>query len=196
VKSGEQLFDRSQLPGAIVFYERELGRLTRPNRAAWRLGNCPFHKSKSKKSFSVHESGRFRCFGCAAHGPDVVAFVRLRDHCDFPTACQTLGCWADVTPVERIRIDALNREREEQREQAAEAAARARRERLDVRNELHTLVKILRESGERLDELDARGEDESEAAEREWEILRLAFEDLRVTENEYARLSGLEDVWL
>jgi DNA primase len=62
-------FDRSLLPIPAEFYRKEIGSLTRPNRKSWALGNCPFHESKSKKSFSVHlRDGGFICLGCGERG--------------------------------------------------------------------------------------------------------------------------------
>jgi len=60
-------FDKSQLPPARSFYEAELGALSRENGRGWCVGRCPFHESKSGKSFSVNlRSGGFFCFGCNA----------------------------------------------------------------------------------------------------------------------------------
>ena len=87
-------FRRELLPNPRQFYEREIGKLTRPNSKGWCLGRCPFHESKSGKSFAVNvNSGGFTCFGCGSHGGDVIAFVRLSDRCDFRSACQRLGAW-------------------------------------------------------------------------------------------------------
>ena len=67
-------FDRAALPPPRTFYERELGRLSRLSRG-WARGNCPFHKSKSGLSFSVHlDSGGFYCFGSGVKGGDLLAF--------------------------------------------------------------------------------------------------------------------------
>lgn len=87
-------FRKDRLPPARVFYERELGSLSRPNRKGWALGRCPFHKSTSGRSFSVNvDSGEFRCFGCDAHGGDVLSFLRQRDGLSFKDAAQRLGAW-------------------------------------------------------------------------------------------------------
>src|SRR5215831_2608205 len=82
-------FDRSQLPPARSFYERELGELSRPDRRGWAKpkGGCPFHASKSKKSFHVNlDTGGFYCFGCDEKGGDVLQFVRRRYRLSFPEA--------------------------------------------------------------------------------------------------------------
>ncbi len=87
-------FDRSALPPARTFYERELGELRRPDRKGWAKpkAGCPFHASKSKTSFHVHvEHGGFYCFGCDARGGDVIAFVQKRYGLSFPDALQRLG---------------------------------------------------------------------------------------------------------
>ena len=86
-------FRRELLPAAIPFYERELGRLGRPNHAGWCPCRCPFHNSKSGRSFAVHVDGGFICRGCGVRGGDVISFLRLRDGLSFKEACQQLGCW-------------------------------------------------------------------------------------------------------
>jgi CHC2 zinc finger len=95
-------FRKDKLPPAATFYEAELGRLTRPNRKGWYQANCPFHKSKSGKSFAVNsETGAFHCWGCDARGGDIVDFVMLRNSLSFKEACQQLGCWDEAgQPVE------------------------------------------------------------------------------------------------
>jgi CHC2 zinc finger len=79
--------DKSQLPQARSFYEAELGQLSRENRRGWAQTRCPFHESKSGKSFSVNlNSGGFFCFGCNVKGGDPLDFVRLRHGLDFKGA--------------------------------------------------------------------------------------------------------------
>jgi hypothetical protein len=95
-------FQRELLPPARTFYERELGgKLSRPNSKGWAMASCPFHQSKSGKSFSLNiNSGGFHCFGCDAKGGDVLDFVKLRDGVDFPTAARSLGAWdEDGKPI-------------------------------------------------------------------------------------------------
>jgi DNA primase len=81
-------FDRSALPTARTFYEKELGELRRASRGWARpKGGCPFHESKSKASFAINiDSGGFFCFSCGAHGGDVIEFVRQRYDLSFPDA--------------------------------------------------------------------------------------------------------------
>ena len=77
------------LPPAKSFYERELGELRRPDRRGWAKPKCgcPFHASQSKTSFHVNlNTGAFNCFGCDAHGGDILQFVRLRYKLSFPAA--------------------------------------------------------------------------------------------------------------
>src|SRR5690349_19445097 len=83
-------FQRELLPLSRNFYGREIGSLTRPNRKGWALGRCPFHSSRSGKSFGVNlDSGAFFCFGCGAKGADPVAFLMQRDNTDFKTAAKS-----------------------------------------------------------------------------------------------------------
>jgi len=180
-------FDRAALPPTRNFYEAELGRLSRPSRG-WARGNCPFHKSKSGLSFSVHlDSGAFHCFGCGLKGGDVVSFVRLRDRCDFKTACQTLGVWrGDLTPADRLEIERLKLEREWQRQREAERQANDRRERLQLRDELHTSVRLYLHVDGELHEIGPEAEDH-------WGALSSLLDDWRLTESAYCRAAGLED---
>src|SRR2546430_296612 len=94
-------YRRELLPLAQMYYEREIGRLSRPDRKGWARANCPFHKSKSHRSFSVQlHSGAFFCHGCGAKGHDLVAFVMRRDGVTFVEAAKSLGAWARITPEE------------------------------------------------------------------------------------------------
>jgi hypothetical protein len=91
------------LPLPSSFYPPELGKLTRPNRKGYALGRCPFHKSKSGKSFAVNlEHGGFYCFGCGVHG-DMVSFVRQRYKLSFNDARKVLGAGEDAGKVIKPR---------------------------------------------------------------------------------------------
>src|SRR5439155_12107899 len=133
-------FNRESLRDASLFFEQELGRLTRPNSKGWALGRCPFHRSKSGRSFSVNiRSGAFHCWGCDASGGDIVDFVKLRDNCDFKSACQSLGAWrGDITREERRQLDerAAKVRHDRRLQEQAKASERARR--LALRDEIHT----------------------------------------------------------
>jgi hypothetical protein len=97
-------FRKELLPPARGFYEKELGKLGRPNRSGWSPCRCPFHNSKSGKSFAVHSDGAFTCRGCDIKGGDVLSFVQLRYNLSFKAACQQLGAWRaeDNKPSELI----------------------------------------------------------------------------------------------
>jgi hypothetical protein len=186
-------FQKELLPLPKNFYERELGKLTRPSRG-WSRGNCPFHKSKSGVSFSVNlESGGFYCFGCAAKGGDVLAFVRLRDHLSFKAAAQSLGVWADVTVEERRALDQQAQRRTREREQPDAAREAERRRRIQLRDEVHTANSAWKQASFRLSELRKGAaptcEDEEEKG---WEVLSLCLRDLRDTESEYCAAVGLD----
>jgi hypothetical protein len=97
-------FRKDLLPPTRDFYESELGKLTGPNGKGWALGNCPSHKSKSGKSFSVNvDSGAFHCWGCDARGSDIIDFIRLRDGLSFKEACRQLGCWDEAGKPVKVR---------------------------------------------------------------------------------------------
>jgi hypothetical protein len=83
------------LPMPLLFYREQGVKPGRPNHKGWCPGQCPFHNSKSGKSFAVHIDGAFVCRGCGVRGHDVIAFLRLRYDLSFKEACQQLGCWDD-----------------------------------------------------------------------------------------------------
>jgi hypothetical protein len=91
-KSGVGSFCRELLPSPIDVY----GECDRFNRNGWAKlkSGCPFHVSKSKRSFFVHRSGGSKCFGCDWAG-DMIAFVMKRNGLNFRGACQRLGCWRE-----------------------------------------------------------------------------------------------------
>ncbi len=81
------------------FYRLEGEGMPIPKRdAGWTDGGlCPFHPDRRRGNFRVHlDTGAFCCFACGAKGPDVIAFVRLRDGLSFRGALETL---ADVWGV-------------------------------------------------------------------------------------------------
>jgi CHC2 zinc finger len=185
-------FDRTALPPARSFYECEGFTLTRANGKEWCMakGQPPCHKSESGRSFSVSLShGGFRCFGCGAKG-DLIKFVQLRDGCDFVTACKTLGCWRGNTAAEE-RKEIVRREQERQwhRQRDAEQKEAERRERLKLRDELLTTVRILNDLGALLHEVGPVGT----VAESCWSALPLTLDCLRLEQSEYCNLAGLEN---
>jgi len=187
-------FRKEFLPPARSFFEKELGPLGRPNRKGWALGNCPFHKSKSRRSFAVNlDSGAFRCFGCDVRGGDIVSFVMVRDAIPFRIAAQHLGAWQDVSGEQRAELTRQMAKKKKEREQLAKVKEVERIKLLELRDEIHFLAAIQRETSERLRQLlqgaEAVCEDE---AERCWDVLSLVLDDLRLTEDEYMNLAGLD----
>jgi hypothetical protein len=179
-------FIRELLPPPRACYERENGPLG-PERRGWAQGRCPFHKSKSGRSFSVNlATGGFHCFGCDARGGDVIAFVMLRDHISFVEACKTLGCWRNVTADERTAITRRNQEREWNRQRETEQADAERRTRLQVRDELHTTVRLYQQLDGELHEIGPQ-------AEEHWSALPYLLDDWRLTESSYCTVSRLEN---
>jgi len=187
-------FQRELLPSPKSFYEREIGPLTRADRKGWAKGRCPFHNSKSGKSFSANvENGAFYCHGCGAKGGDVLAFIRLRDHLDFKTAAKSLGTWRDVSATERIQLDAAKAQRDREREKAEAAKAAARCKRLELRDQIHVAHRNWQEACARLSEI-KRGSPPVFDGEVEscWSVLSLAFRDFHETESAYCKASGLD----
>jgi hypothetical protein len=181
-------FLRERLPAPRAFYETTLGgKLSCPNRKHWAVGRCPFHPSKTGRSFSVNlQSGGFFCHGCDAHGGDIVQFVRLRDKCSFKEAAQQLGVWDEVLSEDNRRSRAREVRRLEQiRHEREEYERREKSLRMEVRDALHLLERIERESVERLRAFDL----DSTEAEREWAIMALAHELARQDEAAYFLLS-------
>jgi CHC2 zinc finger len=188
---GQQYFSRSQLPVPSNFYSAELGKLTRPSRG-WVRGNCPFHESKSRTSFSINlDSGAFHCFGCGVHGGDVISFVRHRYSLDFKGALRYLRVDSTITwAAESVR--ALRQERERRQAEEAVVEADRLRQRIDVRNWLHLLDRISDQANERLCEL-RQGAPERFAGEEEclWGILADSLPQIREAEQEYFTLAGV-----
>ena len=170
-------FDRALLPPAHSFYERELGRLTRPSRG-WARANCPFHQSKSHTSLSINlDSGGFFCHGCGVKGGDVVAFVRLRNRCSFNMACETLGIRrGSITPAERVEITRRQQDREAQQQREAERKEVERHERLRLREHLHAVDTLYREA----------------IQEHDWQLMSELLPRLREVEAAYCRDAGLD----
>lgn len=189
-------FDRTQLPPARTFYERELGKIGRPDRRGWAPANCPFHKSKSGRSFSVNlDSGGFHCFGCTASGGDVVSFMRKRYNLSFRAACEQLGCWLpngpDPATQQRLREAREARERQQKEEELQ--TAKERQERLAARDTLHGLERDYSTANHRLTQL-RRGQPARYRGEEglAWWFLSDTLPRIREAEFAYRRLAGLE----
>jgi len=184
-------FDPAALPPPRCFYERELGRLS-PERRGWAQGCCPFHKSKSGRSFSVNlGNGAFVCFGCGVRGGDIIAFVRFRDGCGFVEACKTLGAWRHITPSDRLEIVRRNQERTWNRQREIQKAEAERRSRLQLRDELHTTARIYRDLNDGLQNAGPTGIE----SEKYWGALPPTLDCLRLDESAYCRAAQLEDPW-
>jgi len=180
------------LPDPRPFYEAALSpaRFTHANSKGWATSCCPFHKSKSKRSFSINfVTGAFCCFSpdCAVRSGDVIQFVRLLHRCDFRRACQILGVWrdGDLTEQDRAQLEDQQKERERQQQQQAAAVQQARHERLQKRDDVIALAGIMRTAEE---ELDADPQNENW-----WAVAATAFEQLRAAELEYLQASGFSE---
>jgi len=186
--------DRSLLPPAESFYEAEGFKLSRPNSTGWchALGQPPCHVSRSGKSYSINVyHGGWKCFGCDRHG-DQIDYVRLRDGCDFVTACKLLGIYRGALTHEQCReIQARQRERERLRSREEQRQGEERRKRIDLRDRLLRTVKTYQWAEARLYEA---GPDSPESEDL-WALLASALEVWRVEESEYSRACGLEDPW-
>jgi CHC2 zinc finger len=173
-------FEPALLPSPQYFYERELGRLSRHSRG-WAMGKCPFHESKSGRSFAVNlATGGFYCFGCDAKGGDEIDFVRQRDGCDFKTAAKCLGAWVEdgarirPTPREEILVEYLTCDFVID---GVEYLASVKDEPRDYADKIR---RFYREASDRLIEL-SQGDSERDAGERDecWERMACALPELR-----------------
>jgi hypothetical protein len=182
-------FDRSALPPARSFYERELGPL-RPAGRDRATANCPFHKSKSGRSFSVDlVRGLWYCHGCG-FGGDQIKFIMRRDSCDFVSACKILGAWrGNVTADERLEITRRAQEGEWHRRRVAEQKEAERRERLQRRDELLQTVRIYYDLDSLLHELGPVGPE----AEHCWAALPPTLDCWRMEESAYCQSNGQEN---
>lgn len=188
MNGARECFAKQLLPPPRAFYEREIGKLTRPSRG-WSRGRCPFHQSKSGTSFSVNfDSGAFHCFGCEAAGSDIVDFVRLRDRVDFKAACKSLGAWKSATPAETARLksaDADNKRKRERETAKQQAITTARRQ---CAEEMRELEHIIDRTRQRLDS--SSTEQESELA---WQVMANAQDCLNGLYPRYEELCRRED---
>ncbi len=182
-------FDRGALPSARTFYESEVGPL-RPAGRYRATANCPFHRSRSGRSFSVDlTNGLWYCHGCR-FGGDILKFVMRRDSCDFKTACKVLGIWREgITPTERVEINRRAQEREWNRQREIEQKQTERRERLKLRDELHTTVRIYYDLDTLLHELGPAGPE----AESCWSALPPTLDCWRLEESAYCDAAKLEN---
>ena len=173
-------FDKSLLPDARQVYVTELGKLWREDRHGWCAANCPFHESKSKRSFAVNlRSGGFLCRAphCGVKGGDVLDFVKLRYRLDFKGAKNYLRVFDDSTALPAVEtvpaawlhcdftVDGIN----------YRAAVKDEPEN-DPANYRQKIRRFYHDARELLDEL---GPGESEAHEQCWARLACGFDELR-----------------
>jgi hypothetical protein len=195
---GNHHFRKDLLGSPIAFYERELGRLSRPSRS-WASAPCPFHNhdhgKKRRSAFAVRlDTGGFKCLSCDAHGGGIVDFVMLRDHLSFKEAAIKLNAWDAAPSPETVRrLAAQDRERVKQKLADEQSKAERHRERMKLRDYVHTAARIQRETSGRLSELLA-GADPTNDSETEvcWHILALVHDHLRECEAAYMKAAGLE----
>ena len=109
----------------LVDYIGRLVLLRRRGGRHW--GLCPFHAEKTP-SFSVHDRGFFKCFGCGVGG-DLIAFVRRLEELSFAEACDKLARnWGivDFVPTAEDRDRRRRRQAELDRRDEAGEIDRAR----------------------------------------------------------------------
>lgn len=63
---------------------------------------CPFHNDRSPSLSVDLNGGKFHCFGCGAHGGDIIDFHRMLTGCDFKEAVSAIGL---AEPISLPEID-------------------------------------------------------------------------------------------
>jgi hypothetical protein len=178
VTTPAQRFRPDRLPPADVFYAEALGKLSRPAQG-WVRGNCPFHESRSKKSFAVNlDFGGFCCFYCGTKGGDIVAFVMERDGIDFVTAAKKLGCWDDTAKPTRLQKVVVVRDLIlDFKIDGTKYTASVHD---DDRDFIHLLRRIFHRAKDRLGELHRGGLERSEdETELQWQLMADSFDLIR-----------------
>ena len=141
------------LPSVDAFYSGQLRKRSRASASGWVQALCPFHPDKNP-SFSFNRtSGAYRCFGCDAHGGDIVSFVMLRDGLDFKRAAMSLGAWVPTAHSSRgvhLQFARAKRQREQRDAEVEWLIAAERDLRLRYRSEIHTLEARQRSAAARL----------------------------------------------
>lgn len=186
-------FRRESLPPASVFYRGQFERIGRFDSKDWATVLCVFHPDHRPSLRINRHTGAFRCFSCGAHGPDIVAFVMLRDGLTFPQAARELGAWnaPELSPPEQERIAQQRLERE----RTVARAEWERRRRFEIRSWLHRLERLYRQTNARLSDLRSGAVKPSDSGEEErcWAILSTCLNWSRIAARHYARLAGVGD---
>jgi hypothetical protein len=74
-------FDRALLPNPATYFQQQ--GLNPKGAGEWKTALCPLHKD-TRPSLRVNlNSGAFKCWGCGAHGGDVLAFHMQRSGLKF-----------------------------------------------------------------------------------------------------------------
>lgn len=189
-------FRRESLPPARTFYQREFGSALHKERGGWATTACCFHQPDRHPSLRLRfeGGGAFRCFSCGAHGGDIVAFLMLRDHLSFPDAARELGAWEDagLSAEQQSRSRQERRRREEARKQLEAQRQAKHRERIAVRDWLHLLERVYKQTTNRLTQL-RKGDAERYTGEEEtlWGILSDCLPQIRTAAAQYSELAGV-----
>jgi hypothetical protein len=172
-------FKRDSLPRPQDFYERELGRLSRPSRG-WAKATCVFHHPDRHPSLNVNLiSGAFKCFACQSSGGSVIDFVMLRDGMGFKTAAQALGAWQPCASSRAARADFRKRTAERARQaRAVDDLLNAEKNlRLRYRGAIHALEADQRHAAERLNDPTITLAESEDC----WRQLQASLDELRKT---------------
>lgn len=106
----------------------------------------------------------------------------------------TLGCWADVTPAEQLQLDEARRQREHARQLEAEQKEIEHQERIQLRDQIHSWLRVHFAAADRLGELHAgAGAHYENEAEDLWQVMALSHENARSAEQEYLQCCGFDE---
>jgi hypothetical protein len=127
-------------------------------------------------------------------GGDVLAFFMKRHNLDFKSAAMELGAWKQIGEADRRRIANEKRKREQEQFELIAKQEAQKRERLKVRDWLHTVETLYRDLETRLTRL-RRGEPENSEGEADqlMQLLSFLLDQIRDAEREYISLSGLNN---
>ena len=185
------MFNRSALPPASIFYRNNIQNFRARGHKA--TGLCPFHEDHSPSLSLDLERQLFYCHACGVGG-DILRFVMLRDAVDFVTAARSLNAWDESTSTSKPQMARKHAAYKATAARKFEAQAK-QQARIRVRDWLHRLERLYRQSNDRLAQL-LRGTvtpaylDEEEVL---WGILADSLDLVRIAAAQYARMAGVGD---
>lgn len=87
---GNRILRLHEFPLPAVYYQQQFERL-KPSDKEWLSVRCCFHEDRQPSLRLNLKNGSFRCFGCGAHGGNILAFHCQRYQLTFLQALMALG---------------------------------------------------------------------------------------------------------